>query len=200
MTFGDNSADRQMGSVMSRVEVSKVMSHALRHEPWLYELELDDEGWVPVDALVGAVRTQAQFGDVDRAAIDDVVRNSAKQRFEIEDGRIRELYGHSVPGRLIKRAAVPPELLFHGTSPDVERLIRTDGLRPMSRQFVHLSTDRAVALEVGRRKSAQPVVLRVHAAKAHAAGVRFPVGNDAVWLADHVPSEFIDRHESGSTP
>ncbi len=25
-------------------ELSKVLSHALRHEPWLYELELDDEG------------------------------------------------------------------------------------------------------------------------------------------------------------
>ena len=173
------------------------MSHALRHEPWLYELEPDDEGWVPVDALIGAVRTQAQqCGDVDGAAIDDVVRNSSKQRFEIEDGRIRALYGHSVPGRLIKRSAVPPKLLFHGTSPGSERLITADGLRPMSRQFVHLSTDRAVALEVGRRKSNQPVVLRVHAGKAHTAGVRFLVGNDAVWLADHVPSEFIDRHES----
>jgi putative RNA 2'-phosphotransferase len=26
-------------------ELSEVFSHALRHEPWLYELELDDEGW-----------------------------------------------------------------------------------------------------------------------------------------------------------
>ena len=28
-------------------ELSKTISHALRHEPWLYELELDDEGWTP---------------------------------------------------------------------------------------------------------------------------------------------------------
>jgi putative RNA 2'-phosphotransferase len=25
-------------------ELNKAVSHALRHEPWLYKLELDDEG------------------------------------------------------------------------------------------------------------------------------------------------------------
>ena len=31
-------------------DLSEAVSHALRHEPWLYELELDDAGWAPVDA------------------------------------------------------------------------------------------------------------------------------------------------------
>jgi len=32
-------------------ELSRIVSHALRHEPWVYELELDEEGWVQMDAL-----------------------------------------------------------------------------------------------------------------------------------------------------
>lgn len=32
--------------------LSRVVSHALRHEPWLYELELDARGWTSMDALV----------------------------------------------------------------------------------------------------------------------------------------------------
>jgi putative RNA 2'-phosphotransferase len=39
-------------------QLSKVVSHALRHEPWLYELELDDQGWVDVDHLIEALRKQ----------------------------------------------------------------------------------------------------------------------------------------------
>ena len=37
-------------------DASRVASHALRHEPWLYELDLDDDGWVATDALLAALR------------------------------------------------------------------------------------------------------------------------------------------------
>lgn len=29
-------------------ELSKEISYALRHAPWEYELEMNEEGWVPV--------------------------------------------------------------------------------------------------------------------------------------------------------
>lgn len=35
---------------MNRLEeLSKEISYALRHAPWEYELEMDQEGWVPVE-------------------------------------------------------------------------------------------------------------------------------------------------------
>lgn len=37
-------------------KLSRAVSHALRHEPWLYELELDGEGWTSVDDLLQALR------------------------------------------------------------------------------------------------------------------------------------------------
>ncbi|HZX88363.1 MAG TPA: RNA 2'-phosphotransferase [Reyranella sp.] len=37
-------------------DLSRAVSHALRHEPWLYELELDEEGWTSVDALIAALQ------------------------------------------------------------------------------------------------------------------------------------------------
>ena len=36
-------------------QLSKTISHALRHEPWLYELELDEMGWVDVSILIEAL-------------------------------------------------------------------------------------------------------------------------------------------------
>jgi putative RNA 2'-phosphotransferase len=101
------------------------------------------------------------------------------------------LYGHSVPGRIVRTEAVPPAVLFHGTSPRAWEVIQVDGLAPMSRQFVHLSTDVARAELVGRRKSSTPVVLRVRAEEASRRGVRFWRGNELVWLAHAVPGEFI---------
>jgi putative RNA 2'-phosphotransferase len=104
------------------------------------------------------------------------------------DGRIRALYGHSVPRKLARTTSTPPQRLYHGTSLEA---IRQTGLQPMARQYEHLSNNLADAIEVGWRKHPQPVILVVNAIKAAKAGVPFYVGNHKVWLADRVPSEFI---------
>ena len=174
------------------VSLSKVMSHALRHRPWLYELELDGEGWVPVADLVSALRGQGgRWANLTESDLDEVIRTSPKARYEIRGGMIRARYGHSTPGRLSRQAAQPPQVLFHGTSPAAAKSILQQGLRPMGRQYVHLSIDVDTATQVGRRKSSTPVILQVNAADAHAAGVAFFRGNDFVWLADDVPALFL---------
>lgn len=174
--------------------LSRVVSHALRHEPWLYELDLDDEGWVPVEALLVALReTDQEWGSITQADLKRMIETSSKRRHELSGGRIRALYGHSVPRRLAKLPGTPPERLFHGTSPGAWAAIQAHGLRPMGRQYVHLSADFPTAQQVGRRKSSRPVVLTVRSGEAAASGVRFYVGNEMVWLAESIPPEFIER-------
>jgi len=173
--------------------LSRAVSHALRHEPWLYELELDDGGWVPVGELLVALRIEKpEWSMLSETDLAEMISRSEKKRHELHDGRIRALYGHSMPNKLLRQRADPPAFLYHGTSSEVAVLIRNDGLRPMGRQYVHLSTDRAMAQQVGGRKSQTPTILVVNAAMAHAGGVAFYRGNDLVWLADFVPSMFIE--------
>jgi putative RNA 2'-phosphotransferase len=172
--------------------ISRIASHALRHEPWLYELELDDEGWVPVDELLSALRVEKpEWSTLMESDLAEMISCSDKKRHELRDGKIRALYGHSVPGKLLKQPAEPPAVLYHGTSPDTAERIKADGLRPMGRQYVHLSVDKATAAQVGRRKSQTPVLLEVNAAQAHEVGITFYRGNDQVWLADFIPGVFI---------
>lgn len=186
-------APRASGFVtISDTDLSRAVSHALRHEPWLYELELDEEGWVPVDQLIDALRAKGGgWESIDRSSLDRMLTTAAKRRHELEDDRIRALYGHSLAGRIQKRPAVPPARLFHGTAPQTWAVIKVDGLLPMGRQHVHLSVDRETAMSVGRRKSASPVIVTIDAAVAASSGVTFYAGNDLVWLADSVPAEFI---------
>jgi putative RNA 2'-phosphotransferase len=172
-------------------ELSRIVSHALRHEPWVYELELDGQGWVTVASLVEALRVDQTWRSLTVADVEAMVTGASKQRHEIRDGRIRALYGHSVPGRVERTSAVPPRWLFHGTAPSAAKVIVVEGLRPMGRQFVHLSIDRDTARAVGSRKADLPVTLRVDAQAAAEAGVTFYAGNAKVWLADAVPQEFI---------
>jgi putative RNA 2'-phosphotransferase len=173
--------------------LSRAVSHALRHEPWLYELELDEEGWADVGALLTALRQESPaWSALAEPDLAEMIQASSKQRHELVNGRIRALYGHSLPGQFRRMPAKPPAQLFHGTVPATEPRIREIGLLPMGRQYVHLSLDRDTAVAVGRRKSPNPIILVVRAEDAWKAGVAFYAGNEKVWLADHVPPEFID--------
>ncbi|MCK6524420.1 RNA 2'-phosphotransferase [Myxococcota bacterium] len=173
-------------------DVSRAASHALRHEPWIYELELDADGWTDVDALLRALRDKGgPWAQLERTHLEQMIRGSEKQRHELVGDRIRALYGHSTPDRLQRVPSPPPSVLLHGTSPDVLETILADGLRPMSRQFVHLSVDEETARSVGQRKHRSPVLLRVSAHEAHEGGVPFYLGNGKVWLADYVPAAFL---------
>jgi putative RNA 2'-phosphotransferase len=177
---------------VSDVDLSRAVSHALRHEPWLYELELDEEGWAPVGQLLTALNEKGgDWKSVNRATLERMLASAAKRRHELDGDRIRALYGHSVPGRVQRRQATPPERLFHGTAPETWVEIQVHGLLPMGRQFVHLSVDRETAASVGGRKSDQPILVRIDAPAAALAGTTFYEGNKLVWLADCVPARFI---------
>ena len=43
-------------------ELSKEISYALRHAPWEYELEMNEEGWVPVEQLLDALHRRLLNG------------------------------------------------------------------------------------------------------------------------------------------
>jgi putative RNA 2'-phosphotransferase len=182
-----------VGKEMSRLSsLSRAVSHALRHEPWLYELELDDEGWTSVQNILTALRQrQAEWADVSENELAHMIEMSSKRRHEIRDGKIRSLYGHSIAVKFTGTPTTPPDMLFHGTDLNVVPLIKSSGLLSMKRQYVHLSTDEETAKQVGRRKAKQSAILRVMAKEAHANGVSFYQGNEKVWLAYKVPTEFI---------
>lgn len=138
---------------MDYLNLSKEVSYALRHAPWEYELELDSEGWVSVEQLISSLRNSDEKWNT--LTEDDLVKMidlSEKKRHEIKNGKIRAFYGHSIPMKISKEIGYPPKYLYHGTSINYLDDIKSNGLKPMSRQYVHLSEDVETATLVGNRK------------------------------------------------
>ncbi|MFJ5675380.1 RNA 2'-phosphotransferase [Streptomyces sp. NPDC093097] len=170
------------------VRISKYLAKHLRHAPERIGIALDARGWVPVaELLEAAARHGFPFS---RAELDAVVADNDKQRYTVEDGRIRAHQGHSVCVDLALPPTVPPGFLFHGTVARSVAAIREEGLRPMSRHAVHLSPDRETATRVGGRRG-KPVVLTVDAGAMHRAGHVFHLSANGVWLTERVPPEFL---------
>nr|BBH90583.1 putative RNA 2'-phosphotransferase [Thermosporothrix sp. COM3] len=178
---------------MDLKRLSKTISYALRHHPDEFGLQLDVQGWVSLDALLAALRKRrAEWRHIGEDTIHMVMANADKQRFELRDGRIRAYYGHSLPAKIQREAAPPPTLLYHGTTPEAARIIQVQGLRPMRRQYVHLSEERETARMVALRRTSTPVLLVVRSRAAYEDGIFFAPGNDAIWLSDPIPARYLE--------
>jgi putative RNA 2'-phosphotransferase len=177
---------------MDYIKLSKEVSYALRHAPWEYELELDEDGWVDTTQILESLRVNLDWSLIKEADLIHMIEISDKRRHEISNGRIRAFYGHSIPNKIIKVQIEPPEFLFHGTSRAFVSSIRDSGLIPKGRQYIHLSTDITTASQVGKRRDNTPVILKINSKNAFQEGVKFYHGNDKVWLADFLPSNYID--------
>jgi len=180
------------------VQLSKFLSFVLRHKPDSIALVLDPQGWACIDDLIAkATAAGTSFSPDD---LRRVVEISDKKRFSISDDglRIRAAQGHSVSVELGLAPQEPPSVLYHGTATRFVESILVQGLKPQSRQHVHLSLDEATARRVGQRHG-KPAVLKVDARTMHGEGMRFYVADNGVWLTDHVPARFLTVLDAGST-
>jgi len=178
------------------VEKSKFLSLVLRHDPGSIGVVLDAEGWVGVEALLrGAAERGTQLS---RDELLEIVDTNPKRRFDLDvsGDRIRANQGHSIEIDLALPPAVPPEVLYHGTTKTHLDSIRQGGLQRGQRQHVHLSADPDTARAVGQRHGS-PVVLRVASGRWHRAGAIFYLAKNGVWLTDQVPTEYLEIDGGG---
>jgi putative RNA 2'-phosphotransferase len=171
---------------------SKFLSFILRHRPDEVGIQLDANGWVPIEDLLNACTSNGR--SITRAELDEVVANNNKKRFAVSDDglRIRASQGHSIDIDLGYEVASPPEVLFHGTATRNLDSIRRQGLIKGNRHHVHMSADDATARTVGQRHGA-PVVLRIRAGEMAKAGIEFFISANGVWLTEEVPFAYIDE-------
>ena len=191
------------------VRQSKLLARILRHEPHRAGVVTDPDaraaagltelwdGWVAVADVLAAGRDAGVVFD-----LPDLVASSDKQRYALSDdgGFIRANQGHSVPVDLGLEAAAPPAVLYHGTGRSRLGPIRREGLRPMGRHAVHLSTDVPTARVVGARRREPVVVLAVDAAGMHRQGRTFSRSANGVWLTSAVPPEHLTLVEGSGRP
>jgi putative RNA 2'-phosphotransferase len=170
--------------------ISKLLSFILRHSPETIGLKLDENGWAEVSALI------AKFDLYDRRIdfelLEYIVENNDKKRFAFNDDKtkIRASQGHSISVELNLNETEPLAYLYHGTVEKFLSDIKVQGLQKMSRQHVHLSSDRETAVKVGGRRG-KPIILTINSGAMHRAGYKFYLSDNNVWLTDVVPAEYI---------
>jgi len=172
--------------------LSRFLSYILRHAPHEFDLVLDHNGFVSLDMLLAAISAEPRWKWVRKEDLLNLIASSPRRRFEIKDGRIRALYGHTALRIRSYRSVIPPEHLYHGTARRFSSGIECSGLLPSRRAFVHLSRSVEDALTVGKRRDHNPVVYKILALTAHREGIQFFYAGD-VYLSHFVPARYLQR-------
>ncbi|MDR2633727.1 MAG: RNA 2'-phosphotransferase [Treponema sp.] len=142
------------------IRISKFLSLVLRHSPETIRLNMDKNGWVNINELIDNANKYKNM-HLNNDLIKIIVETNDKQRFILSDDRkrIRANQGHSITVDLELENKIPPDILYHGTATRFLDPIMKEGLKPMTRQYVHLSPTATIALTVGKRHG-KAIVLR----------------------------------------
>lgn len=170
--------------------ISKFLSFVLRHSPETIALTLDENGWADVDELL---QKSSRDGKVLTAEmLIHVVASNDKKRFAFNEDKtkIRASQGHSIEVALNLDAVEPPAYLYHGTVAKYLDSIKTEGLKKMDRQHVHLSRDKETAVKVGSRRGVAQILI-VSTGDMYREGFQFYLSENNVWLTDSVPAKYI---------
>lgn len=177
-----------------KVELSKYMSKLLRHEPQLLNLTLDSDGWIDLNEFFIKLKTN-YYKKLELNDILDIVKNDSKQRYSIENDKIRANQGHNknLNVDLTFENVIPQSILYHGTIDSFLDSILEKGLIPLTRQYVHLSGSYKIAKSVASRRkdNGNVVIIEIDTKKMILDGYKFYLSDNNVYLINEVPSKYF---------
>ena len=164
------------------IKKGKHLAFLLRHDT---EYQFDKHGWREVSDLI---KNQGYT----MKEIEEIVETNNKKRYEFSDDKkkIRARQGHSIPVDVELKEATPPDVLYHGTAKNFVGSIWKNGIKKMSRLYVHLSGDEETARKVGKRHG-YPVVIFINTKQMREDGIKFYLSNNNVWLTEFVDKKYL---------
>lgn len=180
--------------------VTRLLAFMLRHQPEQFDLEVDAFGYADIEDVLDALSERVD-DDLEAEDLKQAIEEGNRPRYEIVNGKIRALYGHSIavePGE----PAQPPELLYVGLpAREAERAVE-NGLRSGRRRFLHLALTSEDAMETGRRSAVEYSVITIYALDGWEDGINF-YDRKSLFLAEEIPTNLLEVgpvHTDGTDP
>jgi putative RNA 2'-phosphotransferase len=143
------------------------------------------DGWVQVIKLLNNT-------DFTMDELEEIVSTDTKGRYQFSEDKqlIRAVQGHSKKVDIEFKEFIPTKELYHGTADRFYSKILQEGIKKMSRQYVHLSSDIETAKLVGKRHGNVKIII-IDAIKMFKDGYKFYIADNGVILTDIVPTKYF---------
>jgi putative RNA 2'-phosphotransferase len=174
--------------------LSRIIAGALRHFPEKLGLMMDGKGWVDIVSLIDAIGTsRSGFNWLRVHHVEALVETDPRGRYQIDGGMVRATYGHTLDISPDDLPIADLDEYFYPVTEEEADIIIEGGLHPTDRKKVHLSGSIEKAIEAGRVRTDEPLILRIDGKKAKKDGlIIFHAGKD-VYITEGIDAKYISK-------
>ena len=174
--------------------LSRIMAGALRHFPDKLGLMMDGRGWVEITSLIEAIGIgRSGFNWLRPRHIEALVETDTRGRYQIDGGMIRATYGHTIDVNPDDLPIADNKEFFYPVTEEEADIIVEGGLHPTDRKKVHLSGSIEKALEAGKVRTNDPMILKIDGKAAKEDGIKIYQAGTDVYLTDSVDPKYISK-------
>jgi putative RNA 2'-phosphotransferase len=181
---------RQMTKPSQHIEkLSKFLTYMLGRRPDEFGIVLDSDGFVRVKELLQVLHEEQGWRHVRQAHLNEVLIVPEKPVIEITDARIRALDTSLLP--VVDQPGDLPKLLYTAIRPRAYPVALDKGLSAIPGRPLTLSSDKEMAMRMGRRADNHPTLLTVQVSECVKKGTCFQKYGRILFLADRIhPGSF----------
>jgi putative RNA 2'-phosphotransferase len=173
--------------------LEKILFAMLGRQPDAFGIVLDEGGWASIKELHQALMKETGFSHITQRGLTQLFSLYRPEKFEWREKHVRvkpELQG---PDLTIYKESTPPELLYVSIRPKAHAHVITRGLQSSNnKKWVVLSTEKEMALKIGRRRDKDPVIVEVMALKSSKAGVVFRRAGKVLYLVEGLDPQWMN--------
>jgi putative RNA 2'-phosphotransferase len=167
-------------------QLAKLIQYILGRRPDEYGLVPDEQGYVTVKELIKILHEEGWRG-VRAGHLATLPYRVPNAGFEMDHQRIRAGVRTHLPA--VTTGVPAPKQLYAAARRRAYTNVSAKGLYPQHHPArVLLFADRTLAMRVGRRRDAEPLIVTVQTTVARQLGIVFERFGEAIHLAPHVPA------------
>ena len=174
--------------------LSRIIAGALRHFPDKLGLIMDGKGWVEISELIEAIGTgRSGFNWLRAHHVEALVATDSRGRYQIDGGMIRATYGHTIDVSPDDLPLAELDKYFYPVTEEEADMILEGGLHPTDRRKVHLSGSLEKAIEAGKVRTDDPLILKIDGKKAKKDGLKIYHAGTNVYITEGIDAKYISK-------
>jgi putative RNA 2'-phosphotransferase len=173
--------------------LEKILFAILGRQPDTFGIVLNEGGWVSTKELHQALIKEKGFPHITHRGLAQFFSLYRPEKFEWQEKHVRVKPELQRPDLTTYKESNPPELLYVSIRPKAHAHVITRGLQTSNKKrWVVLSTEKEVALKIGRRRDKDPIIAEVMALKSSKAGVVFRRAGRVLYLVEGLDPKWMN--------